>query len=395
VLPLILLMGLGLGASSARASLDTVRGGQTALFVPFSNVQKLAADSVFVSPISPAYLTFTSFAEGPALRFPVSGGTVESDTMLGTVNHAGGMVIQKFNPDGTLATELEVTDQQIFNGNMLLGNVSGAIPAPSANLINATHSKDPATGVIHFEADAEVDAASALVLNTYFSTDVFEAGMILGRVKSDINTQAHVRPRAAGPLNVSLVPAYTPCTAPNRVHGPPLEHGSCAPPAQRSSELTIGTPDANGRLVNSVGSVQMKVINGDPLTSVDEADVRLVVNVSDVRRKADLADYNGELSTSANLRLTDRLNGSGLTESSTSRDLPFTFAVPCTPTADEGIGSECSVNTTADAVTPGLIDEGARAVWQLGQVTVDDGGPDGLAATVPNGVFAVQGVFVP
>ena len=64
-------------------------------------------------------------------------------------------------------------------------------------------------------------------------------------------------------------------------------------------------------------------------------------------------------------------------------------------TGRTGTGSECSVDTTADAVVPGIIDEGARAVLQLGQVTVADGGPDGLAATEPNGVFAVQGIFVP
>ena len=44
---------------------------------------------------------------------------------------------------------------------------------------------------------------------------------------------------------------------------------------------------------------------------------------------------------------------------------------------------------------PGIAVEGARAVWQLGQVTVADGGADGVASTEPNGVFAVQGVFVP
>ena len=40
--------------------------------------------------------------------------------------------------------------------------------------------------------------------------------------------------------------------------------------------------------------------------------------------------------------------------------------------------------------------EGKRAIWQLGQVQVFDGGPDGTAAT-PSGntLFAVQGVFVP
>ena len=40
--------------------------------------------------------------------------------------------------------------------------------------------------------------------------------------------------------------------------------------------------------------------------------------------------------------------------------------------------------------------DGQRAIVQLGQVHVNDGGPDGLAETAAgNEMFAVQGVFVP
>ena len=55
---------------------------------------------------------------------------------------------------------------------------------------------------------------------------------------------------------VPLVVAYSECLAPNRSHGPPDLPGgsdpdaSCAPPAQASSQLTVGTPDSNGRGTN-------------------------------------------------------------------------------------------------------------------------------------------------
>ena len=62
----------------------------------------------------------------------------------------------------------------------------------------------------------------------------------------EVTNDAYARPRGASPLRVPLVPSYAPCTAPNRVHGPPLEHPSCTPPVRRSSALTVGTPDANG-----------------------------------------------------------------------------------------------------------------------------------------------------
>jgi hypothetical protein len=189
VLTLFVLIAMAVGAPAASAvSLDKVTGGQSGLFVPFSNIQKLGRANIFVSPVAPAFLTYT-LQEGPAIRFPISGGAVESATMLGTVNHDGAMLIQKFNPDGTVSKKLDVTTVRILNGNMLVGNALGLVPAPTADLVNASHSKDASTGVIHFEADAQVGAVTALVLNTYFETTVFEAGMILGRVKSDIKTK--------------------------------------------------------------------------------------------------------------------------------------------------------------------------------------------------------------
>jgi hypothetical protein len=76
-------------------------------------------------------------------------------------------------------------------------------------------------------------------------------------------------------------------------------------------------------------------------------------------------------------------------------DFAFEWVVPCAPTVEASVGSTCASQTTADALIPGVAREGSRAVWQLGQVTVADGGSDGLAASEPNGTFAVQGIFVP
>jgi hypothetical protein len=186
---LLVVMMLAITAPRANAlSLKTVTGGESALFVPLDNVRELALKGIFVAPISPAYLTFT-LEEGPALRFPITGGAVESNTMLGTVNHAGGLSIQKFNPDGTVAKKLDVTDVKIVAGASLVGNALGLVPAPTADLINATHTKDAATGVITFDADAQINAVNALVLNTYFDTDAFKAGSILGHLRSKIQTK--------------------------------------------------------------------------------------------------------------------------------------------------------------------------------------------------------------
>lgn len=188
LLPVLLLAMLGVGTSSAGAvSVDRVTGGQFGLFVPLENVSKLAHAGLFTTPIAPAYLTFT-IEEGPALKFPISGGTVESATMLGTVNSDGGLIMEKQQPVGTKVKELRVEQVKIVNGNMLVGNALGLVPAPTADLVNATFSKNPDTGVIHYEADARINLVTATVLNTYFSTDFFTDGFVLGRVKADIQT---------------------------------------------------------------------------------------------------------------------------------------------------------------------------------------------------------------
>ena len=205
----------------------------------------------------------------------------------------------------------------------------------------------------------------------------------------------HARPQGATPIRVSLVPAYQQCTAGNRTHGPALAFPSCNPPVQRSGQLTVGTPDANGQAAKFDGVVRYDVIVGNPGTTADEADVGLRVAVDDVRQ-TNLADYTGQLQASAALRLTDRDNpGSAGSPVGTVQDNTFAWTVPCTATADTTVGSTCAVTTSADAVTPGAVKEGLRSLWQLGQVQVFDGGSDGVAATTPNTLFAVQGVFVP
>ena len=213
-------------------------------------------------------------------------------------------------------------------------------------------------------------------------------------------TTTYARPKAASPLRVSLVIAYGQCTAPNRVHGPPALGGgttdaSCSPPAPASDHLTVGTPDSNGQTVKSVGEAEFRAIAGDPGTSADEADAGLRVSIIDVRRRNDLADYAGELAAGASVRITDKYNGTVPADSATVSDIPFPFTVPCATTTNSTVGSTCAVDTTGEALVPGAIKEKARTIWELGQVELRDGGPDGNADTDPNTVFARQGVFIP
>ena len=199
--------------------------------------------------------------------------------------------------------------------------------------------------------------------------------------------RGYPRPKGAAPVEVSLVPAYAACASPNRAHAPPLAAGSCAPPTRESTQLTIGTPDANARPASSIASIRLSVTPGTA-GPPDDAEVGLHDSITDVRNASDLSDYTGSLEARFGLRITDRSNtpypnGPG---PGTVSDFTYSFSIPCAATADTNIGSICALSTTVDALAPGSAVEGRRAVWRVGEIEVRDG------AGQP---FVRQGVFVP
>ena len=146
----------------------------------------------------------------------------------------------------------------------------------------------------------------------------------------------------------------------------------------------MGTPDANGQAANSIGSVRFAVVAGDPVTAADEADVAVTFSLTDVRVRSTLADYTSPLASTATIRVTDRLNGTGI-EAATVQDLDFAVWVPCAATAGAA-GGTCQMTTSFDAVMPGAIKEGRRSIWEFDRVRVT--GRRGQ-------LFATQGILVP
>jgi hypothetical protein len=145
--------------------------------------------------------------------------------------------------------------------------------------------------------------------------------------------------------------------------------------------------------------VLLRTILGNPSTPADEADMGITLVDEDVREAANLSDYTGEVSVSLGLRITHR-DGStpagGGPAPVTQQDFDFAISVPCAATVDSSVGATCATTTSADAVLPGAISEQRRTIWALDRVRVFDGGPDGDAGTAAdNGIFQVQGVFIP
>jgi plastocyanin len=304
-----------------------------------------------------------------------------------------GLLVAAFVPAAScLAANQTVTAQPTltFSPSSVVINQGDTVTWNNGGGLHNVHFDDGT-----FDMPATPSSAAWSVSNTFNSPGMFRyycevhggpngAGMS-GVVW--VNGPGYARPRGASPLRASLAPAYKPCTASNRTHGAPLSSPSCNPPVQVSDFLTVGTPDANQTAANSMGSVTIQVLS--------TADVRFVASVTDVRKKGNLSDYGGELQAKLPLRITDKTNGPSLNEPATG-DTTFAFTIPCATTTGTTVGSTCSITTSANSVVPGAIVAGARAIWEMQNVQIFDGGSDGVASTTgDNTLFADQAVFVP
>jgi hypothetical protein len=137
--------------------------------------------------------------------------------------------------------------------------------------------------------------------------------------------------------------------------------------------------------------------------------IRMHVEASDVRCKPGTAagycnspnandgpDYSGELQSDATIRITDHLNGTNADEAATVVDIPFPVTLFCTNTSDQTQGGVCSIDPSMGSLIPMPVDRRPwRAVVELAQLVIKDGGADGSVATQPNTLFATQGFFIP
>jgi hypothetical protein len=390
-------------AQPASAVPRQITDGETRLEVNISTFVVMLNDGIFITAIDPARLEFGS---NPAAIFPVRPpGAVDTENTLAAVPHDGGLRLAKDSIGMTIDTTNITIQCTSLTSCRLLATANQALPNEVAEIANPQMTDDE-VGTVTITGVAQLSQLTALTLNTLFQTDIFYAGFQLGTVRSTLHydvptsADAYVRPKGATPLRASLVPAYQECIAPNSSHGAPLDSPSCTSPQQRSPNVTVGTPDANGAGANSVAHVLYRVRNDDTTTATDEADVRIDVSATDIRNRSDLSDYAGELQALVGVQITDQANSlvPGIFPNDmtgTVQVTPLSVTVPCTATPSATTGSDCAVATTADSVVPGTVIGGVRSVWEFGQVQLMDGGVDGEADTPDNSLFATQGLFVP
>jgi hypothetical protein len=305
--------------------------------------------------------------------------------------------VQKFDAAGTFITKWTVnapTDVAIDDtGKVFVTQQFDAANGPMVEIFSKT-----GTSLGQFApsgtGDGQLREPFGIDVNP--DGDVYVADRGNNRIQRFRDNAGYPRAKAATPLYAPLVIAYDPCALADRAHAMPLGFASCNPPSQSSGFITSGTPDANSEAASMTGSVKLTVTPGSAAPP-DDTDVGLTISLTDVREQGTLADYPGELRGELPLQITDRNNGTFAQDRpATVQALTLAASVPCGATPDPAAGSTCSLVTSLDTLVPGTVPEGKRSLWELGQITVLDGGPDGDADTATgNTVFARQGVFVP
>jgi hypothetical protein len=212
--------------------------------------------------------------------------------------------------------------------------------------------------------------------------------------------QGYQRPQSGSTLGVSLVPSFKQCgTGGNSTtakHAPPLNIGSC--PTGPTSTLAIAG-------IQSVGSAHFTVVPGDTNPSNgDQADVQVSTSITDVQTPTG-ADYtpvtNGpDMTMITRLRITDDLNcsspcGGSYSQQATLTEVDFAVPIDCANTPGSSIGATCTANTTADAISPGMITENRASIFQAFRVRVNDAGANKVRGDADDKLFEQQGYFNP
>jgi hypothetical protein len=160
------------GADATTESAELVLTGEsTTLALDEGTAGVLTDNGVEVAPVDPA----TAGDEG--IAFPITGGTVEAESLAGTIEHSGGLV---FSAGGT---ELEVTDFVIDTTEGTLTATAGGdqIPLLAVDLSTLERSDDMGTIVLE-GIGTTLSAEAAVALNDTFEVEIFEEGIPIGTV---------------------------------------------------------------------------------------------------------------------------------------------------------------------------------------------------------------------
>jgi hypothetical protein len=377
----------------------------------------------------------TNLTNSPAFQDHEPDWSPEGAKIAFRSDRSGNPDVFTMNADGTGQTN--VTNNPAFDGQ----------PAWSPDGTKVAFASDRDSGQIDvFTMNADGTGITNLTNNPDSVTPDWQA----------INPAPYSHPVGASPLRVSLVPAFKPCETAiaNGQHGQPLDFPSCSNPALASSTVQFGSnsigfvrlvvcpsnaaaafcnptnpalPLPDVRFTSSIRDVLCRQTGVPPGCTAGQdyqpntspgpytsggngtatafppcfpsaSSASACIAGTDLTQTAELHGASvggaGTPFEGRGVRITDSLNGSSGNDAATAIDIAFPVPLDCFPRAGGGQGS-CGMNTTANALAPGVVQNGKAAVWQIGEVELKDSGPDGVRGNSDDELFATQGVFLP
>jgi hypothetical protein len=171
--------GLTIGTVAVKAlpAEIAVQGGTTSLALDPGAAEALTTLGVTASPIGPA----TAGDDG-ALRFPITGGTLQPAALTGTISHSGGILLAK----GSTKVALRKFEITLDDTPTLSAKVGGARVDILTLDLAALQVTEGADGTLVLGGVVgRLTAEAAAALNTAFGTDAFAQGLVLGTATVD------------------------------------------------------------------------------------------------------------------------------------------------------------------------------------------------------------------
>lgn len=159
-------------ATTAAAAPVALAGKDTTLVLNPATGKVLKANQVTVTPVGPAK------AAGDGIAFPITAGSINTESLAGTVDHSGGL---KFSAGGK---SLEVTDFKVDTVNKQLVAQAGgaAVPLLNLDLASVKKASGPNGEIVVSNVSTTLTTEAAAALNSTFGVTLFKAGIPMGDV---------------------------------------------------------------------------------------------------------------------------------------------------------------------------------------------------------------------
>ena len=160
-------------SSDARAAKVKLEGGATSLILKTKTAEALASLDVGVEGVAPAK------PRKGGLAFPITGGSVDAESLAGKIRHSGGIAFVK----GDTRVELTRFTINVDKKPDLTAKVGDARVSILALDLDGLKRTDKGSTVRLRGIEARLTAAAASALNDAFHTEAFKQGLKLGNAR--------------------------------------------------------------------------------------------------------------------------------------------------------------------------------------------------------------------